>query len=24
LEAMLRLICEKVHAFGDVKVGKEK
>jgi 3-hexulose-6-phosphate synthase/6-phospho-3-hexuloisomerase len=24
LEATLRLICEKVHAFGDVKVGKEK
>jgi 3-hexulose-6-phosphate synthase/6-phospho-3-hexuloisomerase len=24
VEAMLRLICEKVHAFGDVKVGKEK
>lgn len=23
VEAMLRLICEKVHAFGDVKVGKE-
>ena len=23
LEAMLRLICEKVHAFGDVKVGKD-
>jgi 3-hexulose-6-phosphate synthase len=23
LESMLRLICEKVHAFGDVKVGKE-
>jgi 3-hexulose-6-phosphate synthase len=24
LESMLRLICEKVHAFGDVKVGKDK
>ena len=24
VEAMLRLICEKVHAFGDVKVGKGK
>jgi 3-hexulose-6-phosphate synthase/6-phospho-3-hexuloisomerase len=24
VEATLRLICEKVHAFGDVKVGKEK
>jgi 3-hexulose-6-phosphate synthase len=24
VEAMLRLICEKVHAFGDVKVGKDK
>ena len=24
VEAMLRLICEKVHAFGDVKVGKEQ
>jgi 3-hexulose-6-phosphate synthase/6-phospho-3-hexuloisomerase len=24
IEATLRLICEKVHAFGDVKVGKEK
>jgi 3-hexulose-6-phosphate synthase len=24
LEATLRLICEKVHAFGDIKVGKEK
>ncbi len=24
VESMLRLICEKVHAFGDVKVGKEK
>ena len=24
LEATLRLICEKVHAFGDVKVGKDK
>ncbi len=23
VEATLRLICEKVHAFGDVKVGKE-
>jgi 3-hexulose-6-phosphate synthase/6-phospho-3-hexuloisomerase len=23
LEATLRLICEKVHAHGDVKVGKE-
>jgi 3-hexulose-6-phosphate synthase/6-phospho-3-hexuloisomerase len=22
LEDSLRLICEKVHAFGDVKVGK--
>jgi len=22
IEGMLRLICEKVHAFGDVKVGK--
>ena len=24
VEATLRLICEKVHAFGDVKVGKDK
>jgi 3-hexulose-6-phosphate synthase len=24
LEAMLRLICEKVHAFGDIKIGKDK
>ncbi len=24
VESTLRLICEKVHAFGDVKVGKEK
>lgn len=24
VEAILRLICEKVHAFGDVKVGKEQ
>jgi 3-hexulose-6-phosphate synthase/6-phospho-3-hexuloisomerase len=24
VEATLRLICEKVHAFGDVKTGKEK
>jgi 3-hexulose-6-phosphate synthase/6-phospho-3-hexuloisomerase len=24
VEATLRLICEKVHAFGDVKVGKER
>jgi 3-hexulose-6-phosphate synthase len=23
LEATLRLICEKVHAYGDVKVGKD-
>lgn len=23
LESTLRLICEKVHAYGDVKVGKE-
>ena len=23
LEGTLRLICEKVHAFGDVKVKKE-
>lgn len=23
VEATLRLICEKVHAYGDVKVGKE-
>ncbi len=23
LEGTLRLICQKVHAFGDVKVGKE-
>lgn len=23
LEGMLRSICEKVHAYGDVKVGKE-
>jgi 3-hexulose-6-phosphate synthase/6-phospho-3-hexuloisomerase len=23
IEAMLRLICEKVHAFGDVKVGRK-
>ncbi len=23
LESMLRLICEKVHAYGDVKTGKE-
>jgi 3-hexulose-6-phosphate synthase/6-phospho-3-hexuloisomerase len=24
VEALLRLICEKVHAFGNIKVGKEK
>lgn len=24
LEASLRLICQKVHAYGDVKIGKEK
>jgi len=24
VEALLRLICEKVHAFGDIKVGKDK
>jgi 3-hexulose-6-phosphate synthase len=24
LEAVLRLICEKVHAFGDIKIGKDK
>jgi 3-hexulose-6-phosphate synthase/6-phospho-3-hexuloisomerase len=24
LESSLRLICEKVHAFGDVKTGKER
>jgi 3-hexulose-6-phosphate synthase/6-phospho-3-hexuloisomerase len=24
VEATLRLICQKVHAFGDVKVGKEQ
>ncbi len=24
VESLLRLICEKVHAFGDIKVGKEK
>jgi len=24
LEASLRLICEKVHAYGDVPVGKKK
>jgi 3-hexulose-6-phosphate synthase len=23
VEGMLRLICERVHAFGDVRVGKE-
>jgi 3-hexulose-6-phosphate synthase/6-phospho-3-hexuloisomerase len=23
LEGTLRLICEKVHAYGDVQVGKE-
>jgi 3-hexulose-6-phosphate synthase/6-phospho-3-hexuloisomerase len=24
VEALLRLICEKVHAFGDIKIGKDK
>ena len=24
VESLLRLICEKVHAFGDIKIGKEK
>ena len=24
LEASLRLICEKIHAYGDIAVGKEK
>ena len=24
LESKLRLICEKVHAYGDIKVGKER
>ena len=24
LEASLRMICEKVHAYGDVPVGKKK
>jgi 3-hexulose-6-phosphate synthase/6-phospho-3-hexuloisomerase len=23
LEGTLRLICERVHAYGDIKVGKE-
>jgi 3-hexulose-6-phosphate synthase/6-phospho-3-hexuloisomerase len=23
VESLLRLICEKVHAFGDIKIGKE-
>jgi 3-hexulose-6-phosphate synthase len=23
VEGILRLICEKVHAFGDVRIGKE-
>ena len=23
VEGMLRLICDKVHAYGDVKSGKE-
>jgi 3-hexulose-6-phosphate synthase/6-phospho-3-hexuloisomerase len=24
VESLLRLICEKVHAFGDIKIGQEK
>ena len=24
LEASLRLICDKVHSYGDVAVGKKK
>jgi 3-hexulose-6-phosphate synthase/6-phospho-3-hexuloisomerase len=24
VEALLRLICEKVHAFGDIKIGKDQ
>jgi 3-hexulose-6-phosphate synthase len=24
VEATLRLICEKVHAFGDIKIGKDQ
>ena len=24
LESKLRLICEKVHAYGDIKIGKER
>jgi len=24
VEALLRLICEKVHAFGDIKTGKDR
>jgi 3-hexulose-6-phosphate synthase/6-phospho-3-hexuloisomerase len=24
VESLLRLICQKVHAFGDIKIGKEK
>jgi 3-hexulose-6-phosphate synthase/6-phospho-3-hexuloisomerase len=24
VESLLRLICEKVHAFGDIKIGKDQ